>query len=144
MPVLDASVVVEWISPVADPDGPEIRLMHRLARAGVVLHAPHLLIQEAGNVLLTGVRRGRWTPAEADEAFGDLDRLPLVRHADNNDLERAWELSRRYDEHPIYDMVYLAIAERLDEVLVTADQRLLDRVRRPGRIVRPDDWSAES
>ncbi|MCX6397187.1 MAG: type II toxin-antitoxin system VapC family toxin [Propionibacteriales bacterium] len=140
MPVLDASVVVEWISPVVRNDSPESRLLHRLAAADVPLHAPHLLIQEAGNALLTGVRRGRWTPAQADEAFGELDRLPLIRHAVNNDLERAWELARRYDEHPFYDMVYVAVAERVGDVLVTCDERLRQRIRKPGLVVSPDEW----
>jgi predicted nucleic acid-binding protein len=27
------------------------------------------------------------------------------------DLQRAWELSRRYDNHPIYDLLYVALAD---------------------------------
>jgi len=42
---------------------------------------------------------------------------------------RAWELSRRYDEHPVYDMIYVALAERLGETLVTADEALVRRLR---------------
>ena len=44
------------------------------------------------------------------------------------DLDRAYELSRRYDEHPVYDLLYVAVAERLGEQLVTADERLRRRV----------------
>lgn len=140
MPVLDASVVVDWIVADPDRDGASHRLMSRLAEAHVDLHAPHLLFQEAGNALLTGVRRGRWTPDEADESFGLLDRLPVIRHAESVDLIRAWDLSRRYDEHPLYDMVYVAVAERIGDVLITADERLLGKVRRPGLVVGPDEW----
>jgi predicted nucleic acid-binding protein len=43
----------------------------------------------------------------------------------------AWELSRRYDEHPICDLVYVALARRLGEVLLTADRKLVDRLRDP-------------
>jgi len=39
---------------------------------------------------------------------------------DERDLGRAWDLARRYDDHPIYDMVYVAVAERRGAVLVTA------------------------
>ncbi len=141
MPVLDASVVVDWVTP-SDPEGSAHQLLRRLALAGDALHGPHLVIQESANALLTGVRRGRWTSAEADDAFGALDRLPLIRHASNNDLERAWDLARRYDEHPFYDMVYVALAERLGDVLITADVRLRDRMRRPDLVVGPDDWLA--
>jgi hypothetical protein len=44
------------------------------------------------------------------------------------DLDRAWELSRRYDHHPVYDMVYVALAERLGRRLVTADGHLQRRL----------------
>lgn len=142
MPIPDASVVVDWVRPDADVDGPEQRLIRRIAAAGADLHAPHLLIQEVANALLTGVRRGRWTASEADESFISLDQLPIIRHSDNNDLERAWELARRYDEHPFYDMVYVAAAERLGTVLISSDRRLRERIRRPELVVGPDEWMA--
>ena len=140
MPVIDASVVFEWVSPEPE-DGPARQLIARLAASAVPLHAPHLLIEETGNALLTGVRRVRWSPGDADDAFGELDRLPIIRHANNNDLERAWELARRYDEHPFYDMVYVAVAERLGDVLITADQRLIQRIKKPALVVAPGDWN---
>lgn len=144
MPVLDASVVVDWVAPAHDADSAERRLLGRLIETGAELHAPHLLIQETADTLLSGVRRRHWTAAQADESFTILDRLPIVRHAENNDLERAWDLARRYDEHPFYDMVYVAMAERLGMVLITSDKRLRNRVRRPGLVVGPDDWSADA
>lgn len=90
--------------------------------------APRLLMEEAANALLTGVRRARWDGAAADRAFDDLQRLPVELVDTRADLDQAWELSRRYDEHPIYDLVYVALARRLDEPLLTADRRLVDRV----------------
>jgi predicted nucleic acid-binding protein len=41
-------------------------------------------------------------------------------------LPRAMGLARRLG-HPVYDCVYLALAEREDARFVTADQRLLRR-----------------
>lgn len=46
----------------------------------------------------------------------------------DDDSARAFELARRHDANPVYDMVYLALAERISGTLVTADRRLLDRV----------------
>jgi len=37
------------------------------------------------------------------------------------DLERAWDLARRCDNHPMYDLIYVAAAERLGIQLVTAN-----------------------
>ncbi len=86
------------------------------------------MLHEVANALLTGVRRGRWSGAEADAAHGALTTLPVALLDEPADSGRAYELSRRHDEHPLYDMVYLALAQRLPARLVTADLRLLARV----------------
>ena len=128
MPVVDASVVVDWVAPDADPHGPARKRLERWALADVRLVAPRLLPEEVANALLTGCRRGRWDGAEADAAYVLLRDLPVTLTDTAADLDRAWELSRRYDEHPVYDMVYVALAERIGEQLVTADDRLRERL----------------
>lgn len=134
MPVVDASVVVDWVAPDADDRGPAARLLSRLAHGGESLAAPRLLSEEVGNALLTGVRRGRWTGAEADGAFTLLRRLPIDVVDTPADVDRAWELARRFDEHPLYDMVYIAVAQRLGEELLTADAALARRLERLGLV----------
>jgi len=126
--VVDASVVVDWVAPDADRAGPAFRYLRRAVAAPVRLQAPPLLVQEVGNALLTGVRRGRWDGAEADRMFALLRQMPVELIHDERDVDRAWELSRRYDEHPLYDMVYVALAERLGDTMVTADEELLSRL----------------
>jgi len=128
MPVVDASVVVDWVAPDADPHGPARKRLERCALADVRLVAPRLLPEEVANALLTGCRCGRWDGAEADAAYVLLRDLPVTLTDTGADLDRAWELSRRYDEHPVYDMVYVALAERIGEQLVTADDRLRERL----------------
>ena len=50
-------------------------------------------------------------------------------------LQRAWDLARRYDEHPVYDMVYLALAQMLGDTLYTADRAFVSRVGESDHIV---------
>lgn len=139
MPVVDASVVVDWVAPDADPRGPAVGLLEQLSRGDQDLLAPSLLGQEVANALLTGTRRRRWTGAEADEAFALFRRMP-VRFVDGpGDLGRAWELSRRHDEHPLYDMVYVAVAMAAGQKLVTADGTLARRLASTGIVVRVED-----
>jgi predicted nucleic acid-binding protein len=133
VPVVDASVVVDWVAPDADPKGPARRLLSRLVRADETVTAPRLLLEEVANALVTGVRRDRWSGTRADAAFALLRKLPLTLADRAEDLDRAWELSRRYDEHPVYDMVYLALADRTKQQLLTADARLAQRL-----VGRPD------
>jgi len=73
---------------------------------------------------LTSARRG-WVAAAQPAELADEPR----------DLARAWDLSRRYDEHPVYDMVYVAVAERLGDRLFTADERLARRLEGLGVVV---------
>ncbi|MGI8522970.1 MAG: type II toxin-antitoxin system VapC family toxin [Nocardioides sp.] len=131
MPVVDASVVVDWVAPDADTDGPAMRALDELVGGEPVL-APRLMLEEVANALLTGIRRARWSGTDADQAFSRLRELPVEMVDMPSDLDRAWELSRRYDEHPIYDLLYLALARRVDRPLWTADRRMADRVRSSG------------
>jgi predicted nucleic acid-binding protein len=39
-------------------------------------------------------------------------------------LSRAWDLARRYDNRAIYDLVYVALADRRRTQLVSADAAL--------------------
>jgi predicted nucleic acid-binding protein len=43
---------------------------------------------------------------------------------DARDLERAWDLARRYDNRRIHELLYVALAERRKTQLVTADASL--------------------
>jgi len=128
MPVVDASVVVDWVAPDADPDGPARRLLERLSRAGDRIIGPRLVREEVTNALITGIRRGRWDGAAADRSYRMLISMPITLADEQGDLDRAFELSRRYDEHPVYDLVYVAVAERLGEALFTADAALRSRL----------------
>lgn len=141
MPVVDASVVVDWVAPEVDPDGPATRALRRVVRDGDALMAPALMLQEVANALLTGVRRRRWDGAAADTAFEALRRMPVTIAGNADDLVRAWDLSRRFDEHPVYDMVYVALAERIGHPLVTADEALVRRMAGRGSVVHVGQWA---
>jgi predicted nucleic acid-binding protein len=124
VPVIDASVVVDWVAPGVDPDAPAIKALAHLAAADAELLAPRLLLEEVSNALLTGVGRGRWSGNAADAAQALLRDLPIRLVDEPRDLSRAWDLARRYDNRPIYDLVYVALAERRRTQLVSADAAL--------------------
>ncbi len=138
MPVIDASVVVDWIAPGGDPASPAALALARLARSEAELLGPRLLVEQVANALLTGIRRRRWTGGAADGAFQLLRDLPVRLIDGPRDLERAWELSRRYDNHPVSDMLYVALAERTQTKLVTADGRLLSRLVTTELVIAPE------
>ncbi len=138
MPVLDASVVVDCVAPGIDSSSSAVRTMRRLSSERAELIAPRLLLVECANALLTGVKRGKWSGAAADLAYGFLVKLPFHLADDASHLDRAWELSRRYDNHAIYDMVYVSVAEAARTTLITADATLRARLRHLAWIQGPD------
>jgi len=69
MPVVDASVAIDWVAPGVDPSLPSIAVLDRLADQGDDLIAPRLFAEEVANALLTGIRLGRWSGAAADGGY---------------------------------------------------------------------------
>lgn len=139
MAIVDASVVVEFVAPDADDTKPVHALFDLWAQTGEDLHAPAMLPLEVMNALITGIRRGRWEGQAADAAASLVATLPISLHDDGRDRHRAWELARRYDNHPVYDMFYVALAQRLGEPLITVDDKLRRRLAHLGLVLRPDE-----
>ncbi|MDR2983393.1 MAG: type II toxin-antitoxin system VapC family toxin [Nocardiopsaceae bacterium] len=128
MPVVDASIIVDLVAPDVASGNPAELLVASLTADGAEILAPALIWLECSNALLTGIRRGRWNGEAADRAFAALDSIPIVPSDAPKDRERAFELARRYDNWPVYDMVYVALAERLGTEFYTADDRLRTRL----------------
>lgn len=130
-------MVIDWVAPGADPKSPAMATLRRLARENELIVAPELLFVECASALAAGIRRHRWTGSAADAAYGVLVTLPVKVVSDRRYLERAWEMSRRYDNHPVYDMLYAATAEATGAVFITADETLLQRLSHVGWVQRP-------
>lgn len=121
--VVDASVAVKWYLPADDSEA-ALRLLSDEA----ALHAPDLLRTEVANAFWKHILRG-----DIDRSVWSFARLRLERSI------RQWHESRFYLEeafsmacemsHPVYDCIYMAIARQLGGKLVTADQRLVTRMR---------------
>jgi predicted nucleic acid-binding protein len=114
--VVDASVLASAIG----DDGPDgDRARHRLA--GERLFAPELIDLEVASVWRRAARSGRLDDRRAGLALADLASIPLARASHRPLLARIWEL--RTNLTP-YGAAYVALAELLDSVLVTADRAL--------------------
>lgn len=121
--VLDASVALKWF---IEEDGSEQAAA--LVAGSELLIAPDLIMAEVCNAAWKAVRAGTMLPAQQDYAASRLpaildELVPLPPLA-----KRAAEMSRILD-HPAYDCFYLALAEQRAAPLVTADRRLLGRVK---------------
>lgn len=117
MAVLDASVLVEYLAGFERMEAVRAQLAEHAGR----LWAPHLIDAEVGHVLRRAVAREDLTSGHAAAALGDLADLPMRRAAHVGLLDRAWALRENVT---FYDGLYVALAERLDEPLLTLDARL--------------------
>jgi predicted nucleic acid-binding protein len=84
-------------------------------------HAPGLLDLEVTSALRRLLRARVIDEGRADRALADLSTHPLERYPHVALLPRIWDL--RHNLTP-YDAAYVALAEALGAVLVTADARL--------------------
>jgi predicted nucleic acid-binding protein len=114
--VVDASVLAVALGDDGR-DGEHAR--ERLA--GETLVVPELVDLEVMSVWRRHVAANLMPARRAASAVADLASLPLRRSSHQSFLIRIWEL--RHVVTP-YDAAYIALAEALDVVLVTADARL--------------------
>ena len=114
--VVDASVAAKWLAP--EPDSP-------LAEALLddVLLVPDLLFAEVGNILWKKQLRGEMDASATQMGARWLLQVPLQVHDSAGLLADALALALQL-QHPAYDCFYLALAQRIDAPLVTADRRL--------------------
>ena len=115
--VVDASVAVKWL----------VEEEHSAAAKQLIdgpyeLHAPRLLASEVANALWRKARLeeiGRSTAGSTVEAIAET---PLRWCEDEQVSAKATRLALALDR-PVYDCVYLALAQRIRCRLVTADER---------------------
>ncbi len=116
--VIDASVALKWVLPEDDSDLADALLSEKLV-------APPLWLVEGANALWRNVRLGKISPADAARLFGELSAAPVTTIYDDNDVANALALSVRLS-HPVYDCLYIVLAQRENTYVVTADRRFAD------------------
>lgn len=120
--IVDASVDLKWVT---QEDGSDASLALR----GRDLAAPALLRVETANALRTLAARQAITPNVAQDLFALLQAAPLTVVDHEDALEtRALHIAIEFG-YPVYDCLYLALADRMECALVTADTRLQRLVR---------------
>lgn len=117
MIVVDASVVANALA----DDGADGSIARRRLTGAGDLAAPDLV-----DVETTAVLRKRWIAGDLSDqrfsdAIGDLEDLDLTRYPTLPLVRRAFELRTNVTA---YDAAYVALAELLGCVLLTADRRL--------------------
>jgi predicted nucleic acid-binding protein len=117
MIVLDASVVVELLlnGALADSIGSE------LARRDESFIVPHLLDVEVVSAIRRLAAGERIGSHDSDRFLTSLAALPAERYSHIPLIGRVWELRHNFTA---YDATYIALAEAMNAVLYTCDEKL--------------------
>jgi predicted nucleic acid-binding protein len=122
--VVDASVAFKWFVPSEQYASEATALL----RHETTLFAPDMLIAEVCNTAWRSARLGRIEPQQATTIAAVLPGLFASLIGAASLAPRAVAIARELD-HPVYDCLYLALSEARGVRLVTADGRLLARLR---------------
>ena len=113
--VLDASAAVSAFTVQGS------QAANLLRRADGNFHVPDIFYCETANALRKLAASHKIGPAVAEESMRALERLPVQRWETRNLLRRIGALG---DNLSAYDAAYVALAERLGAVLLTADRKM--------------------
>lgn len=117
--VVDASVFAAFYA----ADDPRHALVAERLSSGDALFAPAHLDVEIVSALRGMARSNPVLDRIVPNALAHLAGFPIRRMPLPPLLNRAWELRHNLT---VYDAAYVALAERLDAVLVTCDARLVN------------------
>lgn len=126
--VVDASVAVKWLIPEEHSEC-AMKLLDDWFEEGLELNAPELLRLEVANALTKYVERRVIDAEKAQEGF-EIFREIMLSY-----VEEDWPLiedalkASITSGLSIYDAVYFVLAKRLGATLITADRRLVDKVK---------------
>jgi len=122
--VVDASVALKWFL----SEEPHASQALAVVQSGATLIAPDFVIAEVCNAAWRSARLGRISQAQVNEIAAILPRFFDAFVSAAGLAPRAVAIARQID-HPVYDCLYLALAEAEQASVVTADMRLLEKVR---------------
>ncbi len=136
--VLDCSVVVKWFVPEPLSEIAE-QVLARHESGEISLVAPNTIVAEFGHSLRKHVIGRFLQPERALSSLGQFLGMKFDRAAAEPLAENALRLAIAHSA-TFYDALYLALAERADIVVLTADDRMATAFSKLGRTVLLADF----
>ena len=141
MIVVDASVAIKVA--LYEPDSP----IAVAALRAQPWSAPDLILSGCANIIWKRCRIGDITCDQAMQAVELIETMNLYVEPGRRLIERAVQLAIAL-EHPAYDCFYVAHAEQLGVPFLTADKKLIGKVRASDatsiEVMSLDDYAQEN
>lgn len=125
---LDASAALAFVLPDDRNHAKAKLLLGAFITQGVTFCSPSLFIYECDSTISLRVWKEVMTEADAKLARAALDELPVEIGFDPTIRDRAYQISRAYDQPRCYDSTYAAFAEALEMELITTDEPFFEAV----------------
>ena len=133
--VIDASVVLKWFLREQASDAADL-LFEKFLSNKIELLAPDCLIQEVANTLWKqSILLKRLRPEDSLAILRDFQTLPLNLQPSTLLVNKALDLAIKF-RHPVYDMLYCALAIENDCEFVRSDKVLVAKLAGPLPFIR--------
>jgi predicted nucleic acid-binding protein len=126
--VIDASLAIRAVLPATAEAEKDLGVMASWQQAGVSILAPEIWLPEAVSAIRQAVIGHMITEKEGQNAVADIFDLGVeIVLSDAHLCQNALAWAARLGHSKAYDSFYLALAEKTEAELWTADQRLVNR-----------------
>ena len=121
--IIDASVVFKWYYKKDEKDTTQAKIIYALLKTEIyLLLAPELVIYEILNIC----RLKREIDLEKiSRIIKELHDALIIVSIEKDLLSKAFEYSRKLNIS-FYDSIYVALSEKYDAPLITADKKLIE------------------
>lgn len=128
MVVLDTSVIFKWFSTNEDNEDKALSLLSAHQDQKNIILVPNLLLYELANAWAT---KASLPLASIKTFLKDLQDANLkIETVNFKLLEKAAIIAKKY-KTSLYDAVYIALAKQKKCQLITADEKLVEKVKLP-------------
>jgi predicted nucleic acid-binding protein len=125
--ILDSNIALKWV--LAEPDSWAARQLRSDFQKGIhALLAPDVFQIEVAHALTRAERQGRIVAGQAQLLWADVMLTPPRHEFSGVLLPRAIQISS-IQRIGVYDCLYVALAERDGSDLLTADDKLLKKLK---------------
>jgi predicted nucleic acid-binding protein len=125
--VVDASVAAKWFLPEAYKDNAQ-RLLTAFLNDKLQLIAPDFMAAEVANLLWTrSTARKEISEPKAAQSLAEFLALGLDLRSNSALLTTALKLGAS-EKHSVYDMIYIALAQQENREMITADEKLINKL----------------
>ena len=137
--MVDASVVFKWYYKQKEEDIIQAEIIYALLKTKIyLLLAPELLIYEIMNIFRL---KQEISIEKVNSIISELYETLIFISLEKELVEKAFKYSRELDIS-FYDSIYVALSEKYDLFLVSADRKLIDACRDTGsKILHISDFN---